>query len=159
MGAAALPIAGVASIASLGISAYSAHEKGVGAKAAADYKADTLERAAQYGELQAAQTGAADREKLARTLGMIDSVRAAAHTDPTSPTGATVRDWSENLGERQRLTDQESFLQQAEQERSDAAFSRAQGKYALGLSNLDVAATLLKGVGGTNLSNFGIGST
>lgn len=159
MGAAAGAVSGISSIASIGLSAYSAHEKGVGAKAASDYKADTLERSAEYGELKAAQTGAALRERLAKTLGTIDTVRAAAGADPTSPTGAQVRDWSENLGERQRLIAQESLLQQSDQERRDAAFTRAQGKFAMGLSNLDVASTLLGGAAKTNFSSFGVGET
>jgi hypothetical protein len=159
MGAAALPVAGITSIASLGLSAYGTYQKGKGVAAAAEYKAETLDRAAQYGELQAAETGAAHRQKLARSLGMIDAVRAAANTDPTSPTGAAVRDYSETQGETSRIIAQQSFLQQAEQERTDAAFTRAQGKYAMGLTDLDVAATLLKGVGGTNFSNFGIGTS
>lgn len=158
MGAAAAPVAGIASIASIGLSAFSAHEKGVGAKAAADYKAQQLEREAQWGDLKAVQTGAALREQLAQRLGLIDSVRSAANTDPTSPTGAQVRDWSENLAERQRFIQVGSIMEQSDQDRRDADYARAQGKYALGLSDLDVASTLLGGAAKTNWSNFGVGT-
>jgi hypothetical protein len=34
--------------------------------------------------------------------GNIDAVRAAAHTDPTSPTGAAIRDWNAALGLTQK---------------------------------------------------------
>jgi hypothetical protein len=65
---------------------------------AAGYKAASLENAAQRGGGAAVQTGASASEKIPSDLANIDAVRAAAHADPTSPTGAAVRDWHETLG-------------------------------------------------------------
>jgi hypothetical protein len=62
------------------------------------YKAASLKNAAQRGRVAAAQNGASASERLAADLGNIDAVRAAAHTDPTSPTSAAVRDLNETLG-------------------------------------------------------------
>jgi hypothetical protein len=36
------------------------------------------------------------------TLGSIDAIRAAAHDDPTSPTGVAVRESTERIGAEQR---------------------------------------------------------
>jgi hypothetical protein len=74
------------SIVGAGLSAYSDILSSQGTAAGENYKAAALENAAQRGKVAAAQTGASASEKLARDLGNIDAVRAAANTDPTSPT-------------------------------------------------------------------------
>ncbi len=79
-------IAAVASVASLGMSAYGTIKKGEGDQAAADFKADKAEEAARFGREQAELTDVTLRERLNTTLANIDSIRAAAHVDPTSPT-------------------------------------------------------------------------
>ena len=49
-----------------------------------------MQLAAKEGELKATQTNAALTGKMNQTLGNLMAVRAAAHTDPNSPTGAAV---------------------------------------------------------------------
>ena len=49
------------------------------------------------------------------TLGNIDAVRAAAHTDPTSPTGAAVRDYAETTGTEQKNIAVDSITAQAQE--------------------------------------------
>jgi hypothetical protein len=61
-----------------------------GVAAGDNYKAASLENAARRGRVAAVQIGASASEKIFSDLANIDAVRAAAHTDPTSPTGAAV---------------------------------------------------------------------
>jgi hypothetical protein len=81
--------------------------------AADDYQAQRLEQAATYGELKAVQTGGQMTRQLNTTLGNIDAVRAAANTDPSSPTGAALRDNAEQIGTDQKTTTVDSILQQS----------------------------------------------
>jgi hypothetical protein len=140
-----------ASVASAGMSAYSDILKGQGTQAADEYKAASLENAAQRGRVAAVQTGAAETIKLATDLGNVDAIRAAAHTDPTSPTGAAVRDWHEQLGLTRKAIDVDNIIAQANQEASDAAYLRQAGKFALTQSYVqagaDTASALAKGFG------------
>jgi hypothetical protein len=155
MGAAAAPIAGATSIASMGLGAVGSYYRGKGTEAADEYKAASLERSAQYGRLAAAQTGAQDTEKLDTTLASIDSIRAAAHADPTSPTGAAVRDTEEYIGTRSRNIAVLNLQAQADQETSDADYLRKAGKFALGMGELGALASLAGGASRTNFSSFG----
>lgn len=131
------------SIASAGLSAYSTVLKGEGTQAADEYQAQSLERAANVGKVKAAQTGAQMTEQLNNTLGRIDAVRAAAHDDPTSPTGAAIRDTAEYQGNRQKSITVDNILEQANQDTADAAYLRAAGKYALSTSEVGAAASFL----------------
>jgi hypothetical protein len=142
------PTATGASVASLGLSAYADILKGQGTQAADIYRAQSLENAAARGRVAAVQTGAAESIKIAADLGNVDAVRAAARTDPTSPTGAAVRDWHEQLGLTKKAIDIDNILAQAQQQQSDAAYLRAAGKSALQAGYLtagtDVLAALAK---------------
>jgi hypothetical protein len=143
MGAAvALPMA--LSVASAGLSAVSTGMQAQGTAAADQYKAQQLEEAAKYGELKATQTSADMTRNLVTTLGNIDAVRAAAHVDPTSPTGASVRENVEELGNQQRSIKVSSIEQQARMDESNAAFMRQAGDQALLGGDLSIAGTLLK---------------
>ena len=155
MGAAVAPIAAAASFASVGLSAYGSYEKGKGEQAADQYQASRLERAAQYGKVQAAQTGAQGLENLNLTLDNIDAVRAAGNVDPSSPTTAALRARTTYLGERDTNIRVGNILAQANQDVSDAAYLRSAGEYALGMGRLSAMATVAKGVGQTNFSSFG----
>jgi len=70
-------------------------------------------------------------QRLAVTLGHVDAVRAAAHTDPSSPTGAAVRGMREELGEEAKGITVENILQQARTDQADAAYMRSQASNAL----------------------------
>lgn len=135
------------SIAGAGLSAYADILKGQGTAAGENYKAASLENAAQRGRVAAAQTGASETEKLVQTLGNIDAVRAAAHTDPTSPTGAAIRDWNETLGLTKKSIDVDNIMAQSQQEDSDAAYLRSASKYALLGGELGAGADILGSLG------------
>jgi hypothetical protein len=135
------------SIVGAGLSAYSDILSSQGTAAGANYKAAALENAAQRGKVAAAQTGASASEKLARDLGNIDAVRAAAHADPTSPTGAAIRDWNETLGLTQKSIAVDQIMAQSAQEQSDAAYLRSSAKTALLGGEISAGADILKAVG------------
>src|ERR1700677_403674 len=113
--------AGGMSLASAGLSAYSTILQSQGTASADEYQATKLETAATYGDLKAVQTGAQMTRNLNTTLGNIDAVRAAANTDPNSPTGAAVRDNQEAIGNQNRAITVDSILAQSTQDRNDAA--------------------------------------
>jgi hypothetical protein len=138
---------GLFSAASSGLDAYSSWLKGAGEQASDDYRAERAETAAGYARLDAVQTGAALSTKLSNALGTIDAMRAAAHTDPTSPTGAAVRDTVEQTGLTQKSIAVDNKLAQARQDDSDAAYLHQAGKYALLGGELGAASGLLKSAG------------
>jgi hypothetical protein len=153
------------SLAATGLQAYGDYEKGVGNKAGDEFRAAQLEQAAQYGELKAKQTGAQLTRNLNITLGNIDAVRAAARTDPTSPTGAAVRDYTEQVGTEQRGIEVSNILAQVRQNEADAAYLRYAGNRALLAGEVAAAGDVLKGVAGTipgapggSLGNSSIGN-
>jgi hypothetical protein len=156
MGGAAAGASGL-SIAGAGLSAYSSILQGQGVAAGDTYKAASLENAAARGRVAAVQTGASASEKLAADLGNIDAVRAAAHDDPTSPTGAAIRDWSEALGTTNKSIAIDNIMAQSQQEASDAAYLRSASKYALLGGELGAGADLLGAVG-KGLTSFIPGS-
>lgn len=139
--------AGGLSIASAGLSAYSTVLKGEGTQAADEYQAASLERAANVGKVKAEQTAGQMTEQLNNTLGRIDAVRAAAHADPTSPTGAAIRDTAEYQGGRQETITVDNILEQSNRDTADAAYLRAAGKYALQTSYVGAAAGFLGAAG------------
>ena len=104
---------------------------GIGTSNADTFKAEQLDQAAQYGELKATQTSGQMTRNLSITLGNIDAVRAAAHTDPTSPTGAAVRDYADQVGTEQKDTKVNSIMQQARTDEANAAYMRSASSTAL----------------------------
>jgi len=145
-GSSASPAGGF-SLASAGLSAYSTLLQGQGTASADQYQATKLESAATYGALKAVQTGGQMSRHLNQTLGNIDAVRAAAGTDPTSPTGAAFRDNQEQLGTDQRTTTVDSILAQSMQDRNDASYYRSAASNALFASGISAGAGILKGIG------------
>jgi hypothetical protein len=135
------------SLASLGLTAASDIEKGQGIAAGDTYKAATLDRAAQYGELKATQTNAQLTRNLAITLGNLDSVRAASRTDPTSPTGVAVRDYVEQTATEKKNIQVDSITAQAQEDEANAAYLRQASKSALLGGELGAAGDILKGIG------------
>jgi hypothetical protein len=138
--------AGVASVGALGLKAYGDVLQGEGTQAADIYRAQSLENAAARGRVAAVQTGAAESIKIASDLGNVDAIRAASHTDPTSPTGAAVRDWHEQLGLTKKAIDVDNIMAQAMQQQSDAAYLRAAGKTALQGGYLSAGVDVLSGL-------------
>lgn len=118
-------------------------------EAAADtFKAEELDAAAQYGELKANQTNAQMTRNLSITLGHIDAVRAAARTDPTSPTGAAVRDYVEYTGTEDKNIKVDSIMAQARMDEASAAYMRSAASEALLAGDIKMGADVLGGLGG-----------
>jgi hypothetical protein len=145
------------SIAGAGLGAYGDILKGQGEQAGDVFKAKMLENAAQRGQVAAVETGADYSRKLASDLSNIDTIRAAAHTDPRSPTGAAVRDYHEQVGLTQKSIAVDNVLAQARQEADEAAYLRQAGKTALLSGYIGAGADILKGIG-AGLSGLGGGS-
>lgn len=140
--------AGGNSLMSIGLSAYSTLLQSQGTADADEYQAAKLDNAAKYGDLKAAQVGGQMTRSLNTTLGNIDAVRAAAGADPTSPTGAAVRDNQEAIGSEQRDITVNSILQQSRQQRDDAAYYRSAAENALFAGKIGAAAGIAKGIAG-----------
>jgi hypothetical protein len=141
--------------ASLALQGYATILQGQGVAKADEYQADKLDTAAKYGELKAVQTGGQMTRQLNQTLGNIDAVRAAANTDPTSPTGAAIRDNAEAIGTDQRTITVNSILQQSRQDTADAAYYRGAAKDALFSSEISAGAGILKGIAGFSFGSGG----
>lgn len=157
MGQAAGAGAAGSSLASVGLQAYSQVLQGEGTKAADNAQADRLDRSAQYGTLKADQISGQRMEQLNTQLGNIESIRAAAHTDPSSPTGAAIRDYNTMVSQRETNTEVENVLAQKQQNEADSAYLRKAGNFALLTSDISAGATVAKGVGqGLSSPLFGV---
>lgn len=168
MGQASPVVSSVASIASIGMQFYAGEQKAQADQFRAQgesqgdiYQAERLEQAAQYGELKAKQTGAVMTRNLNTTLANIDAVRAAAHTDPTSPTGAAVRNTVEAAGESQRSIVLGNIEAQTNQQKSDAAYYRTASANALLSGQMASSADMTSAYGDLfkNIAGFGGGSS
>src|SRR6516164_10173802 len=115
---------------------------------AATYKSELLEQEAEFGRLKATQTNAQLTRNLAITLSHVDAVRAAMHTDVTSPTGAAVRGEMEATGQMRKDITVENILQQARMDEANAAYMRSQAGNALLEGNLAMLGDAFKGVAG-----------
>ena len=122
--------------------------QGIGTSNADQYQAKEMEQAAQYGDLKAVQTNAALTRNLNQTLGNIDAVRAAQRTDPTSPTGAAVRNTVEATATSDKNIQVDSIMAQAEQDQANAAYLRSASSTALLSGGIGAFGDLLKGFSG-----------
>lgn len=138
--------AGGASVASLGLSAYSSILKGEGTQAADDFQAAKAEQAAKFGREQAVLTDTTFREKLNTTLGNIDVIRAASNVDPSSPTTAAIKDRNTMLSDRQRMAAVSTLNAQAAEDEASAKYFHQAGEFALGMGYLDAGIGIAKGV-------------
>jgi hypothetical protein len=122
--------------------------QGIGTSNADKYQAAEMDQAAQYGDLKAVQTNAVLTRNLNQTLGNIDAVRAAARTDPTSPTGAAVRNTVEATSTENKNIQVDSIMAQAEQDKANAAYLRSASSTALLSGGIGAFGDLLKGFSG-----------
>jgi len=135
------------SLASLGFSAASSVIQGEGTASSDTYRAEQLDRAAQFGELKASQTNAQLTRNLSISLGNLDAVRAAARGDPSSPTAAAVRDWVEQTGTEKKNITVDSITAQAQEDEANAAYLRQASSQALLGGELGAAGKVLEGIG------------
>jgi hypothetical protein len=140
------------SLGATGFKMYGDYLSSRGTEQADIYKAEVLEQQAQYGELKATQTNAQMTRNLAITLGHIDAVRAAAHTDPTSPTGAAVRGMTEEIGTQKKGIAVENILQQVRMDEANAAYMRNAAGNALLAGDVQMAGDLFSGLAGASQS-------
>jgi hypothetical protein len=140
--------AGGASLAATGFKVYSDYIQSRGTSEADIYKAEVLQQQAQYGELKATQTNAQLTRNLAITLGHIDAVRAASHTDPTSPTGAAVRGTIEERGTEAKDISVENILQQSRMDEANAAYMRSAASNALLSGDVSMLSDAFSGIAG-----------
>jgi hypothetical protein len=140
--------AGGLSLASTGFKMFGDYVSSRGAAAGDVFKAEELEEQAKYEGLKASQTNAQMTRNLAITLGHIDAVRAASHTDPTSPTGAAIRGEAEQIGGMQKEITVESILQQKRLDEAGAQYMRDQSSRALLAGDIEMAGDLFSGGAG-----------
>lgn len=144
--------AGGMSLAGAGLSAYSTILQSQGTASADEYQAEKLQTAATYGDLKAVQTSGQMTRNLNQTLGNIEAVRAAANTDPNSPTGAAVRDNQEAIGNQNREITVNSILQQSLQDRNDAAYYQSAASNALTAGKIGAIGGLASAIGKAGLA-------
>jgi len=119
------------------------------AEAGADvYKSEVLEEQATYGRLKATQTNAQMTKNLAITLGHVDAVRAAAHTDPSSPTGAAVRGEYEYEGTEKKNITVANIEQQVRMDEANAAYLRSAASNAIMAGDISAAGDFFSGLSG-----------
>ena len=136
------------SLAAMGFTMLGEYTSSRGTAAAEKFRAEELEQQAQYGDLKAQQTNAQMTKNLAITLGHIDAVRSAMHTDPTSPTGAAVRGEIEATGEMKKEITVENILQQSRTDEANAAYMRSAASNALLSGDVAMIAKAFEGLSG-----------
>ena len=145
MGAAA---AGGLSLAATGFKVLGDYMSSRAEAGALGYEAQVKEQEAEYGRLKATQTNAQLTRNLAITLGHVDAVRAAMHTDPSSPTGAAVRGEMEATGQMRKDITVENILQQVRMDEANAAYMRSQSSNALLSGDIAMLGDAFKGMSG-----------
>ena len=153
------------SLAGLGLGALGKLTSAQGTATADTFQSELLERQAQIGELQATQTGAQMTRNLNIKLGNLDAIRAAAHDNPYSPTGAAVRDYESYYGTEEKNIKVDSIMAQAQMDEANAAYLREASSTALLSGGIGAAGNILSGIsgspllkGGGSLGNSSIGN-
>lgn len=96
-----------------------------------EMKAGQADRAVEFGKVQATLTGASFADDLNRTLGQIEVMRAAANTDPMSPTGAAVAGAQRDKSDLARKAAMVSQYGQIAEDEAGAKYLRDAAKFAL----------------------------
>jgi len=135
------------SMASLGLGAIGTYMQAEGTATADTFKAEQLEQQTTYGELKAVQTGGHMTRNLNVTLGNIDAIRAAAKTDITSPTGAAVRDYTQEIGTEQKNIVTSNIEEQARMDEANAAYLRTASSNALLAGGIGAGAGIIGAIG------------
>ncbi len=119
-----------------------------GAAAGDEFAAEEAEVNAQYGKLQAVQTGAQETRALNQTLGNIDAIRAAAHDNPTSPTGAAYRETQQTIGTEKKDIDVSNIMAQTQADEAAATYYQQAAQTAQQGGDLGFFGSILGGIGG-----------
>jgi hypothetical protein len=149
-------IAAVAALVGTTATAYGAYKQGQGQQAADQFQANQLQTKAQYAAAAAAETNAAFTDKLATTLGNIDVVRAAGHTDPTSPTTMALRSRAAEVSNQERAIKVGNIIAQQSEDITDASWLKSAGNFALDMGYVTAGADVATGIGKTNPNLFGL---
>lgn len=157
MGAAAAPIAAVAAVGAVAGQAFGDYEKGAGTQAADNAQAAQLRLNAEYEGMKATETNATLTDRLATTLGNIDVIRAAAHTDPTSPTTVALRQRATGVANQERAVRVGNILAQQSEDLASADYLTSAGKFAMNMGELGAATDVLGGIAKTSSGTFGFG--
>lgn len=140
----------VAAAATLGSLAFDVGGKivgGQGQAASQEFMAERDKRSAELSRLKADQTDVFYRERLNDTIANIESIRAAANIDPTSPTSAAIIANEARISDRERQIKTASLRAQASEDDASALFRRRVGEDALLGSYLGAGATVAGGLG------------
>jgi hypothetical protein len=149
----------VAALAGAGATAYGAVEQAKGTKAADTFQANVDKTRAEYAGAAAAETNATLTDKLATTLGNIDVIRAAGHTDPTSPTTRALRDRATEVSNQERAIKVGNIYAQQSEDLTDASYLRSAGDFALNMGYVTAGADVATAIGKTNPNLFGFGGS
>ena len=148
--------AGGMSVLAAGLTAFSDVEKGAGQKSADAMQAAELRTRAAYAGAAAAETTATLSDRLATTLGNIDVVRAAAHTDPSSPTTLALRSRATEVGNQQKAIRVGNILAQQSEDLAGASYLDTAGTFAMNMGYLSAATDVAGGIAKTNPGTFGL---
>ncbi len=148
-------VAGVSAGAGLLASAASNVVNAEGTNAADQAQSQILAEQASMGQVAATETNANSIAQLTSTLGNIDTVRAAGHDNPASPTGMALRETTESNANQNRAINVGNILTQSELDTSESNYMKQAGQFALTQGWLGAGATAAKGIGATNFSTFG----
>lgn len=138
----------VLSLAATGFSVASSLMGGKSKAEGAAYQSAQADRASRYGLIKADQTQQYMEENLQGTLANIDAVRASANTDPDSPTGFAIRNFSEARGERDINNRVSSIRAQSAEDANAAAFYKKSASSAMMGGYLGASGSLLSGLSG-----------
>lgn len=140
-------VATVGAAASTAVSAYGAYQQGKGTAAADAYQQAELQRKAQYAGIAATETNATLTDRLATSLGNIDVVRAAAHTDPSSPTTLALRARDTEVSNQEKAIKVGNILAQQSEDLYSADYLGQAGQFAMQMGEVSAGADVLKAVG------------
>lgn len=102
-----------------------------GQKQGADQAAYAAQRRVEAGKLKALQTDTALREELASTIGNIEAVRAAANTNPNSPTIMAIKQNTRGRMDEDRKRQVGNIESQVAQDQAAVRFYRSYGRRAM----------------------------
>lgn len=146
----------VFALAGVGLTAYSDVAKAQGQQAADNAQAAMLRTKAEYAGAAAAETNATLTDRLATSLGNIDVVRAAGHTDPSSPTTLALRSRTQTIGNQEKAIRVGNILAQQNEDIASANYKTSAGTYAMDMGYLSAATDVVGAIGKTSPGTFGL---